>query len=422
MLARLVVLAIAFGAACSLRSATFVGVDDPGDGGVDAPPLPACDVGHTGRLTGTVFAPSGTLPLAGVTVYVAASDPGPLPNGPSCGCATPAAVVSTRTAPDGSFRLDGVPAGVAGRLVVQTGKWRRQLALPAVEECGAVAVDPALTRLPRNRGEGDLPRIAVATANDTLECLPAWIGVDPAEITVDSGAGSVHLYASPNAANATTAIASGETMAPVGALTSSAARLAAYDLVLLGCDTQNTAMHAPADEQNLVDYTAAGGRLFLGHFQASWIVGAPAPWPALGSFSLVGTGALPATGVLTIDTSSSTGATLASWFAAVDHAPAGRISIDTPRSTCRGLASSAAQPLIRLERALNPMFVADGVQMFEFSTPLGAATRCGRVMFSDIHATGPASTRMPYPGECTLTASANTLAAAYALFELGSCP
>src|SRR6185503_43860 len=35
-------------------------------------------------LSGTVYAPNGTLPLYGVNVYVPASDPGPLPDGVTC--------------------------------------------------------------------------------------------------------------------------------------------------------------------------------------------------------------------------------------------------------------------------------------------------------------------------------------------------
>src|SRR5882724_11022952 len=35
-------------------------------------------------VTGTVFAPNGTLPLYGINVYVPSSDPGPFPDGAQC--------------------------------------------------------------------------------------------------------------------------------------------------------------------------------------------------------------------------------------------------------------------------------------------------------------------------------------------------
>src|SRR5262249_22097637 len=35
-------------------------------------------------IKGTVFAPNGTLPLYGITVYVPGTDPGPVPDGLTC--------------------------------------------------------------------------------------------------------------------------------------------------------------------------------------------------------------------------------------------------------------------------------------------------------------------------------------------------
>lgn len=417
--------AVALGA-CSLRSATFAGVGGTdGGAGSDAVVLPPCNVGHTGRLTGTVNAPNGTLPLSGVTVYVAASAPGPLPAGStcaSCGALPGDPVVAVRTTAAGHFTLDGVPAAASGsaRLVVQTGKWRRQIPLPAVAECGEAEVDPALTRLPRNRSEGDLPLMAIATSNDTLECLPEWVGVDRAEVTTEVGGGRVHLYAQ-SSTLATTTFAAGSTIAPLATLTGDAARLATYDLVLIGCDAVANPVHPPLDEQRLVDYANAGGRLMLGHFQGSWITGAPPPWSTLAAINSGPTGLVPSQGVLTLDTSSPRGAALTDWLHAINAAQAELFAIPRPRVACTSVDRSVVQPLITLQRALNPMFPGDGIQMFEFATPVGAAASCGRVVFSDIHANPDASNRAPYPGECISGNTPGMVLAAHELFELGAC-
>src|SRR5690349_8936560 len=71
---------------------------DPGDD-PDAGPPPdgaceglACKIANCGSkglastsVSGTVYAPNGTLPLYGVSVYVPVSDPGPMADGVTCG-------------------------------------------------------------------------------------------------------------------------------------------------------------------------------------------------------------------------------------------------------------------------------------------------------------------------------------------------
>src|SRR3954451_9797053 len=65
-------------------------------------------------LSGTVYAPNGTLPLYGVNVYVPENDPGPLPDGASCDqCAAGlqgGSLAATITDEAGHFDLQNVPA------------------------------------------------------------------------------------------------------------------------------------------------------------------------------------------------------------------------------------------------------------------------------------------------------------------------
>src|SRR4051812_43315587 len=87
-------------------------------------------------ITGTVFAPNGTLPLFGIDVYVPNADPGPLKAGVACGsCSTGLPgnpIVQTQTDEAGKFTLTGIPDGDNIPLVISTGKWRRQIKISRV--------------------------------------------------------------------------------------------------------------------------------------------------------------------------------------------------------------------------------------------------------------------------------------------------
>src|SRR5262249_23654084 len=105
-------------------------------------------------ITGTVFAPNGTLPLYNVSVYVPMTTPSPFPAGVQCGqCSTDlpgGSRASTTPGPDGTFRLDGVPSGHDFPVIVTTGKWRRQVTVPAVPACVDTAIPDGTLRLPKN--------------------------------------------------------------------------------------------------------------------------------------------------------------------------------------------------------------------------------------------------------------------------------
>src|SRR4051812_1910295 len=188
------------GAAFSHPDASF-GFKVP-DGAPSAPP-PApggcvnlqcrqqtCPGGGTTSLSGTVYAPNGTLPLYNVAVYIPNAPLDPLPKGMSCDrCGTLASghpIASALSDAKGRFRIDNVPIGKDVPLVIQVGKWRRQVTVPEARACqDNPLTDPQLTRLPRNRQEGDLPRVAVTTGNcDPLSCTITKLGVDPAEFGV----------------------------------------------------------------------------------------------------------------------------------------------------------------------------------------------------------------------------------------------
>jgi len=158
-----------------------------------------CAGAATTSISGTVYAPNGTDPLPNAVVYVPNGAVEGFASGVSCdNCAQASGspLVGGTSAVDGTFKLTNAPVGNNIPLVIQIGRWRRQVTIPKVTACTDTVVSPALTRLPRNKSEGDIPRQAFVTGRvDALECVLRKIGVDDSEFTNPIGAGRIHLYA-----------------------------------------------------------------------------------------------------------------------------------------------------------------------------------------------------------------------------------
>jgi len=95
------------------------------------------------------------------------------------------------------------------------------------------------------------------------------MGIDDSEFTIPSGKGRIQMY------HATGAKASSGSTPDQTELWSKIDNLKRYDMVLLPCEhAPNTGGKTPG-YQNIVDYTATGGRAFVTHYNYTWIANRP---------------------------------------------------------------------------------------------------------------------------------------------------
>jgi hypothetical protein len=427
-----------------------------GDGGSDA---------GTTSLSGTVYDPAGKVPLYNVIVYIPTTTVQPITTGASCepcgGQVTGNPIASTLTDADGHFVLGSVPVGIPIPLVMQLGKWRRQVTLPALSSnaaCTTTAItDTSLTRLPRNEAEGDLPQIALTTGGaDPLECLLRKVGIDDSEFGTAGDPARVHLYAGagvpapfatpPEVASSSFAstVDNGATFALATSLWDSETNLAAYDIVLMACEGQPTSANPdagtgnagtkpPAALQAMYTFESSGGRVFGSHWHDYWFEFGPAPLPSTGSWTDV-TPPPPDPAYGTIDTSFPKGQAFYDWMQNNGGLEAdGTIQIHQPKDNLSATGAGAQQWVT----LANPNTTPPGqtaVQYMSFNTPLDvdAGSQCGRVVYSDLHVSSGATndagvplgdrTGLPFPTGCITTdLSPQEKALEFMLFDLSSC-
>jgi hypothetical protein len=385
----------------------------------------ACAGGGSTTVKGRVYDPAGKVPLYNVLVYVPNGPLDPIATGPGCDrCASPVSgkpITAALTDTHGDFVLENVPIGSDIPLVIQVGKWRRQVQLTAVTACADTVIDdPQLLRLPRNRGEGHLPRIAVTTGNaDKLECLLRKMGIDDLEFTREDGPGRVNFFAGRGGSAAfASQLNDGAAFTPVIPFWSDRANLDGYDLVLLSCEAgPHPVDKSPTARQAMLEYADRGGRIFASHWHNVWIQHGPAPWPQVAEFADHPDLASPFTAE--VDTSFPKGAALAEWLTRVAGQAPGLLSINEGQHTVRAVNPRFARRWIHSAATTPP-----SVQYFTFNTPLAAPPerQCGRVVFTDIHVSSGDQSGAPFPSGCKTTElSPQEKALAFMLFDLSSC-
>ncbi|MGO8994906.1 MAG: carboxypeptidase regulatory-like domain-containing protein [Polyangiaceae bacterium] len=255
----------------------------PGCTGFECSVVTCADGGST-TVSGTVYDPAGNDPLYNVVVYVPSSTPGPLPTGASCNSCDSlylgGPVAAAVTDATGKFTIQNVPSGTSIPLVIQIGKWRRQTTVASVIACTDNPITTKLT-LPSSQSEGDLPNIAISTGGaDSLECLLRRIGVDASEYEPGAaGPGRIHIFQG-SSSLVVDGIPAATTSPPAPysseSLWNSLANLMPYDITILSCEGAETIdqpLGGPlkvSDQENLLAYTSAGGRVFASHFHYAW--------------------------------------------------------------------------------------------------------------------------------------------------------
>jgi hypothetical protein len=402
-------------------------------------------------LTGTIRDPAGNLPLYNVYVYVPNATPAPItPGNPTCTpCEAPASgnpILGTSTDTDGHFDLQkgtgdmwGVPAGANIPLVIQVGKWRRQLVIPQVDACTAVDLDTVLgpdkMRLPKMSSEGDMPLIALTTAGyDAFECFLRGVGVDDSEfVPPGSTAGHVQIYTGafddPN--TPASSIAGGNTVEDTFQWWNSAANLLKYDFVLNGCDGVQAGSRG-SGYSAMESYLDGGGRTFVTDFFVDWFSPPDAPAVDATVASWPGWDNAMQYGSYFIDTSFPKGQAFGQWLVtngiAQQVGSAVQIGLTDTWPDVNGSGPPTYPASTRwIYNTLNPGDPAS-TSYLSFNTPVGTAAdkQCGRAVFSGVHVYLPDNVPT-FPDECGTEggqASAyaiNQKALEFLFFDLSSC-
>lgn len=358
----------------------------------------------TTTLTGTVYAPNGTLPLYNAYVYVPNAPLDPISSQLSCagcGIASGKPIAAAVTDPKGRFIVKDVPIGSDIPLVVQVGKWRRLIHVAINSACAENKVPDGAARLPRNRAEGDIPRMAVTTsACDGLACLLAQLGVDASEFGVDPGAPQrVVVYQGAGAA------------APPGAKSAStlwndAKELSRFDAALLSCECGPHPENKTSPDA-LRQYVESGGRVYATHEQITWARDLVGAWSGIASWS-----ATPAPAPFSVDVTFPRGKAFADWLVATGGQSYAKLDVTVPFFD----VGKVTVPTTRY------LYAQDATLVSTFRAPLGKPPdkQCGTFTTLDMHVGLTSVIDASFPKACAPIMGPEERAAAFML--LGTTP
>jgi hypothetical protein len=243
------------------------------------------------------------------------------------------------------------------------------------------------------------------------------IGISDAEFTNPDGGGRVHLYRGQGSEG--TRI-NGQTPSET-VLLDDPTLLDDYDIVLFPCQGDSYPGRATdTRQQNLVDYTSAGGRILATHYSYDWMHD-NGPFATVANWD-VGDDQLPnQDGV--IDQSFPKGVIFADWLVHVGaSAVLGFMPVVVVRQNVDGVNAALAQLWMSTNDVSTPLH-------FTFNTPVGAdpADQCGRALYSDFHVADANTGGTTFPNGCTGTSAITQpmtpqeKLVEFMLFDLSSC-
>jgi hypothetical protein len=369
----------------------------------------SCPNGGSTKISGTVYDPLGRNPLANIAVYVP-NEVGPLPpivtgtsSCPQCDTSIGDYVAFTFTDDAGHFILSGVPTGNNVPLVIQIGKWRREITVPRVADCTETQLPTTGTgqaRLPRNRNEGDLPQMALLTGGcDNMACFLYRVGVDASEFGAPGAGKRVDVYQGLGATGKGPALSggvAGDCTTAACPLWSSKRALEAYDEVFLGCECDEHNETKPAGSLLAMhDWLGEGGRVFATHSQATWFKNGPADIQSIADWTSGASSGVP--GPFTVNDSFLGGMNLKTWLTNVGAADDSGVVAVAAADVSTSVTTVAPRTLAWIH---DTSTAPDGgsasmgnVKMFSAGTPVVAAdagptSYCGSINVTDIHPGG----------------------------------
>jgi hypothetical protein len=401
-------------------------------------------------ISGTVYDPAGSLPLYNVYVYIPNSTPDPIVSGsPACTqCEAPASgnpVIGTLTDASGHFTLSqgatdmwGVPSGDNIPLVLQVGKWRRQVVIPHVDACGANALpDPstpsAKLRLPAKSSEGDMPLIAFTSGCDPAECFLRHVGIDDSEFVPPGGPGHVHFYTGQDADSFTNGdasnVAGGNNSADTYTWWLKSDNLLKYDIIFNACECNpnDRNMYGTDAYGAMDDYLNGGGRLFATHYYYNWFAPPTGPSDENGVVNWEipeGFNDEPYN-TFYIDSSFPKGKAYADWLQAQNVTSTyGEIDLQDTRWDMTTTTAASTRWIFNANSTSDAKYAT---MYMSFNSPVAqpAAMQCGRAVFSDVHLSGTSDDSV-FPNECENadpdgSHAINEKALEFLFFDLSSC-